>query len=47
VLLKIFEHDVFMANGARLSSGSTGLQMFFKLTKRPVILTVFAVLRSS
>lgn len=47
VLFKILVHDVLVANGAWFCSGSTSLNMFFKLTKRPAVLTEVAVFRSS
>ena len=35
-----------MTDGARFSPSSTSLNMFLKLTKRPVILTILTILRS-
>ena len=35
-----------MTDGARFSPSPTSLNMFLKLTKRPVILTILTILRS-
>jgi len=43
MLLEIFEHDIFVADEARLGSGATGLHMLVVLALRPTIFAVFAV----